>query len=78
MGGGIALLSEQKTQGRFINYVYSTNAGRQPKIWCTNRRIQKNAEFIFMLNIDSQNFIEDLIQNKDEYDILSHKKATSK
>jgi hypothetical protein len=56
MGGGIALPSEQKTQGRFINYVYSTNAGRRTKD--TDAQIegsQKNAEFIFMLNIDSQN-----------------------
>ncbi len=76
MGGGIALISGAKDARVRKIAVYSPwNAGNDQKP--SDAQIEgfkKMLNSLFMLNIDSQNFIEDLIQNKYEYDILSHKK----
>jgi pimeloyl-ACP methyl ester carboxylesterase len=76
MGGGIALISGAKDSRVHKIAVYSPwNVGYGPKDNDAQiEEFKKMLNSYFMLNIDSQNFIEDLIQNKDEYDILSHKK----
>ena len=77
LGGGIALISGARDKRVKKIAVYSPwNAGDGPKFSEEQiKRFKKSLNSLFMLNINPQNFLEDLIQNKESYNILIHKNS---